>query len=458
MIKALWFLVRLALLIAVIVWVAERPGDVTISWLGYRIETSVGFALLFISVLIVLSALIYRFWRAFVSVPKIIRRYQSSQNREKGYNAVTKGLVAVASGDNYEASRQARRAEGLLPDQALTKLLGAQSALMNDDAVTARLKFQSLLEDKDAAFFGVRGLLNEARRKGDRHEAVRLMRHAESLQPRRSWIIKMLFDYEAEAGEWEKAEQTLSKAIKTGAIDRETGKKHRIAIYLARSDDAKIKGITHTAISFAKKAYKQNPGFPPAPIRLARLFIASNKQRAAARVIENAWAAMPHPDLINLWDDLAPDPKKGEDKAMTRFNWVKRLTARNPQHRESRMALGKAAMEARLWGEARAHLKAARAYRLLARLEQQESGNEAKAREWLEMAAETPAKPAWVCTSCGTVAPGGWAPLCSGCKGFDTLSWTAARADTHMPQTIQVTDYALIEPPESTSGISSSGK
>jgi HemY protein len=39
MIRLVLFLVSVAVIAAGFVWVADRPGDVAITWMGYRIET-----------------------------------------------------------------------------------------------------------------------------------------------------------------------------------------------------------------------------------------------------------------------------------------------------------------------------------------------------------------------------------------------------------------------------------
>ena len=46
MLRALLFIVKLAVLVLVAVWLANRPGDVVLEWFGYRVETSVGILLL----------------------------------------------------------------------------------------------------------------------------------------------------------------------------------------------------------------------------------------------------------------------------------------------------------------------------------------------------------------------------------------------------------------------------
>ena len=41
MIRIVLFLVSLAVIATGVAWIADRPGEVAITWMGYRIETSV---------------------------------------------------------------------------------------------------------------------------------------------------------------------------------------------------------------------------------------------------------------------------------------------------------------------------------------------------------------------------------------------------------------------------------
>ena len=54
MIRVILFLAAVTVLAAGFVWFADRPGDVAITWMGYRIETSVMVAALAIAGLVLL--------------------------------------------------------------------------------------------------------------------------------------------------------------------------------------------------------------------------------------------------------------------------------------------------------------------------------------------------------------------------------------------------------------------
>jgi len=62
------------------------------------------------------------------------------------------------------------------------------------------------------------------------------------------------------------------------------------------------------------------------------------------------------------------------------------------------------------------------AYKLLAKLERRESGDERASTQWLNKSIDAPADPAWLCSVCGAAHPR-WQAVCRSCASFDTLEW-----------------------------------
>ena len=452
MLKPFWYLIKLIVVVVAITWLASRPRNVDINWNGYLIETSFGFLLAVVISLIVVCALLYRFYRSIVAMPQVVRRYRKSQAREKGYEAVTKGLVAVAAGDVKGANKQAKRANNLIPGAPLAGSLSAQSALMSGDKARAHMEFETLLEDKNAAFFGLRGLMNEAFRDDDREQALLFLRTAENLHPRRAWIVRALFEAECQAREWVAADQTLTKAIRQNIYDRETGNDYRQTLLTARAQKALDNNMEPQAVSLAKKAYRIDPSFVPASTLYAKLLVKNGKRRAAIKVIEEAWAVRPHPDMDVLWAHMAPPPKgKTEaEKKQNHMKWFRRLYSLASYRPESNELMGKAAMDLKMYEDARNWLRAAGSYRLLAKLEQLDGRHDVQSREWLEMAATAKPGPTWVCGNCG-FEPMDWEPLCPSCHDFNTIDWRTPDHTTKRVSHISATrarDTGFIEPPE----------
>jgi len=192
MIRALWFFLKVGVLIAVAVWFAAHPGAISISWGGYQIKTSVGILVALVAVFFVVLYVLYRIARSVFGAPGRMGLSQKAKRRESGYRALTRGMVAVAAGDAVTAGRMARRADVLLNEPPLTMLLSAQAAQLNGDDEAARKYFKAMLERPDTAFLGLRGLLSDSLRGVKRTEALGYARKAHALQPKTPWLLTTL--------------------------------------------------------------------------------------------------------------------------------------------------------------------------------------------------------------------------------------------------------------------------
>jgi len=200
MIRTLWFALKVAVLIALAYWLAERPGEVSVTWLGYRIDTSVGILLLALAVLIAVASISYYIWRSLRRAPKSMGQGIQNSRRKRGYKALTQGMVAVAAGEADEAARHAKRADSLLDEPPLTMLLSAQAAQLNGDEAAAKRYFNAMLEKPETRFLGLRGLFMQAQREGDHQRALGCVRQAHALRPKTPWVVTDLFELSQRPG------------------------------------------------------------------------------------------------------------------------------------------------------------------------------------------------------------------------------------------------------------------
>jgi HemY protein len=422
--RALLFLVKLAVIVGIAVWVAERPGTVTLRWLNWELHSTVGVLILAVVVAAALAALLYRLWRLTIRSPRDYLRRRAQRRRERGYKALTQGMVAVAAGDAEEAKRQARRAATLLNEPPLTLLLAAQAAQLDGDEEAARDYFTRMIERDETAFLGLRGLLMQAIRSGDDAAALELAERAYKERPETPWVVRTLLDLQIRRGAWEKAIATLGQAQKISLIASDQAKRQRAAVLVEQSRALERAGDAAEALRLARDAHRLEPGFVPGAAQLAGLLIVQGKGREATRVIETAWSDTPHPALAQAYTAL-----KGEESPLDRARRFERLGELNRSTRDARLELADVAMAARLWGEARRHLEVAvelgptaRAYRMLAELEEEERGDPEAPPRWLRKAAEAAPDPAWVCERCGAAHPS-WSAKCEGCGSFASLVW-----------------------------------
>jgi HemY protein len=425
--RALPAIVVIALLVAAAVFIADRPGDVVIAWQGLSVETSVGVVALGVLVGGLVVALIYNLLRWIVGGPRAWVRARRERRRRDGYRALTQGMVAVAAGDAEEAQKLARKADALLAEPPLTLLLSAQAAQLNGDESAAARYFTAMLERPETAFLGLRGLLMQAMKAGDEATALRLAERAKTLRPRTPWVLTSLLELQSRAGQWSAAEATLGEAERRKALPpRES--RHRKAVLLHQhAAEAEAQGRASDAMRLETKAHALEPEFAPIAERYAQMMNLRGQSRRARRALEAAWRAAPHPALAAAYRALY-----AEEPPLLRYKRMERLAAAQPDHAESLLALAQAALEARLWGEARRHLAAAgadgatpsaRVCRLMAELEEAEHADAAAARTWLARAAAGAPDPAWLCQACGAESQS-WSSQCAQCRGFATLAWS----------------------------------
>ena len=183
-------------------WFADRPGTVTVEWLGYQVETSA-----FVGALA-------RRRRGRAADPGLggaalsahaprgrSRPMCASGGGSKGYDALSRGLLAIGVGDRTLAQRYAGIAGRNLPREPLTALLRAQAAQLKGDRDAARRAFEAMLDSPETQLLGLRGLFLEASRSNDNEAARALAEQAVKRDPKLAWGVNALFDMQARAGD-----------------------------------------------------------------------------------------------------------------------------------------------------------------------------------------------------------------------------------------------------------------
>ncbi len=427
MIKAIWTLVKISIVVGVCVWIADRPGTIAIDWMEYKLTFHVGFFFLAMLAVVVLGILIFSIIKTLLDIPKNMSRYRDITGKDKGMRALAIGMAAVAAGDAKAASYQAYRAKKFLKEQdPLVQLMEAQAARLNGDDLGAARSFIELLDNKDASFLGVRGLLQSALDNGDDVGALELGHKALEDYPKQGWILCIVYDLEVRARNWDSALKVLYRAEKAGAIAVNKANSDRVAMLLAQAEEAKEAGREEEYFRFLNKAYSYDKHFVPTVIRLSRMYIERNKQKAAASIIEAAWKVQPHSGLAALWDEVRPSAR--ENDSMARVRWFEKLLSFNSESVEGLLALANVLIGEGLWGEARKHLQKAETirpnvhlYKMWALLEERATHDKEAVQGWLEKAADAPRERVWICSETGRVYEE-WVPVSD--QGlFNTIIW-----------------------------------
>jgi len=440
MIKLLWRFFLLVVLAAGFAWIADRPGTLTIRWLGREIEMSF-IAGVVVAVLCVIAIwFVWSVFRRLWSSPQAVGRYWAYRKNRKGYESLSRGIIAAGAGDATAAAKHAAVAGNSLLDEPLVNVLAAQAAQLKGDRASVKRIFEAMTKSPDTEALGLRGLFSDARQSGDMAAARRHAERALALNPRLSWASGAVLQLQSAARDWPAAAATLSQQIKSGLMPTAEGNRKHAAV-LAAQALASEDGDKPRALDLALKAHKLDPALVPAALATARVLISQVSTRKASKILKETWLLSPHPDIAELQAHLIPG-----DGPEARYDRVRELLKEHKGGLEGSVALARAAASAKHWDVAREALAPwladrpqARICALMADIEEAE-GDKGRAREWLSRALTAPRDPIWV--SDGVASPR-WTPVSPVSGEIVPCEW---KAPFEMPEIAE--PPATIRPPE----------
>jgi HemY protein len=360
----------------------------------------------------------------------------------RGWRAVSRGLIAVGTGNLRIAERSAKEARKLLAGEPLALLLSAQAAQLGGHSAAAEGDFRQMLAHDETKLLGLHGLFVEARRRGDPAAALAFAEEAARRDPALAWAGEAVIEFRCRAGDWAGALEALDRQIHAKAISKTAGRRRRAVLLTAQAlalEDTDAERARTAATEAARLARDLVPAIAAA----ARLEARAGNLRRARRMLEKAFVERSHPELAEAYAELKP-----EETARERLARMKRLAQKMPGNAEALMAVARAAIDANDFALARNMIApltkdpTQRVCLIAAEIESAEHGDHGKAREWTARAVRARRDPAWVAD--GYVAEH-WLPISPISGRLDAFVWMVPQQQQAAPVLEQVTRQALAE-------------
>ena len=423
MIKILIFVVVVLALGGGFAWLADRPGDLVITWQGQQIEMSLMVGVSLVVALIVAILLGWWLIRTIWTSPHLVRRHLRARKRDRGYQALSTGLIAAGAGDAVTARKMSKRTRGLISarQEPLIHLLEAQTSLIEGDHAAARSKFESMAEDPETRDLALRGLYLEARRLGEEEAARHFAEKAVEAAPQLPWAAQATLEFRSREGDWDGALRLLEKQRMARVVKREDADRNKAVLLTARAMQ-RLDGDSQGARDDALEALRLAPDLVPAAVTAAKALFREDNLRKGSKILEKVWKAEPHPEVASTYVRA-----RIGDSALDRLKRAEKLEALKPNNIESLAAVGHAALDAQQFERARAKAEAAARlgsresiYLLLADIEEAETGDQGRVRHWLGQAVRAGRDPAW--TADGYVSEK-WAAVSPVTGKLDAFVW-----------------------------------
>jgi len=454
----LWSLIKIVLFVCVIAaltlgagYLMETDGSIRLS-VGAQeftlgpLQAVIALMLLILAVWIFLKLfnLLIATLRFLNGDETAITRYFDRRSERKGYEALADGLTALAAGEGREAMNKAAKAERHLRKPELTNLITAQAAEMAGDRAKAEAVYKQLLTHDNTRFVGVRGIMKQRLSEGDTETALKLAEKAFALKPKHVETQDVLLQLQAGKEDWTGARKTLAAKLSSGSLPRDVHRRRDAVLALSEAKNME----TDAAATEAIEANRLSPDLIPAAVMAAKSYIDQDKPRYATRVLKKAWDVHPHPDLAAAFAEIAPD--ETPEARIKRFTVLTKL---NPNDPETKMLLAELHIAAEDFPAARKAMgglasdaPTARSLTIMAAIERGEGADDTVVRGWLTRALTASRGPQWVCDNCQSIHSA-WAPVCSSCSGFDTLSWKVpAEGEVAMPGSTEMLPLIVGKP------------
>ncbi|KIN62864.1 HemY domain protein [Sulfitobacter noctilucicola] len=450
----LWSLIKIVVFVAVVAALAwgagyllESQGGVQVTVLGTEfsfgpLQSVIAVIVLLVAVWLLLKifSLLVATWKFLNGDETALSRYFDRNRERKGFDALSEGLMALASGEGRVALAKAQKADKYLNKPALTNLLTAQAAELAGDRKMAEETYRKLVADESTRFVGVRGIMKQKLAEGDTDTALKLAEKAFALKPKHGETGDILLQLQAQKEDWTGARKTLSAKLKNGQLPRDVHKRRDAVLALSEAREVFDEGNDIAARESAIEANRMSPDLIPAAVMAARGYIEQGKPRYAARVLAKGWSVHPHPDLAAAFAEIEPD-----EKPAARIKRFKALTKSKPDHPETKMLNAELFIADEDFPAARRALgdlvetdPTARSVTLMAAIERGEGASDTVVKGWLARALTVSRGPQWICDNCQHIHHD-WAPMCTNCKSFDTLTWkTPPMSEVAMPGGVQM--------------------
>ena len=404
-------------------WLADRPGELDVTFGGnhYNVPLITAAA----GVVAIVAAILIIWWliKSIIQSPYTLRRHFRARKRDRGYQSLSTGLIAAGAGDAEAARRMTKQAGKLLnsDQEPLIKLLEAQTAMLEGRSDDARKGFEAMIEDPETKLLGLRGLYIEAQRVGAREAARHYAVEAAKEAPQLEWASSAVMGQLCSEGDWDGALKLVEARKQALAHSKDVVKKERAALLTAKAMATVDVDHAH-AKAIALEANKLAPDLVPATVVAARALFADGEVRKGSKILEAAWKCSPHPDIASTYVY-----GRAGDTVQDRLKRAKHLVTLRSNNAEGSLAVARAAYEAGDYRLARDNAEQVlrgspreSAYLLLADIEEAETGDQGKVRQWLAQAVKAPRDPAW--TADGYVSEQ-WSPVSPVTGRLNSFEW-----------------------------------
>lgn len=423
MLKIILFLAIILGLGTGFAWLADRPGNLVLTIANQQIEVSLIVAAAGILAAIISVMIIWWLIKSILTSPQAMGRYFRARKRDRGYQALSGGLIAAGAGNADLARRLTKKTDGLLSSdqEPLVRLLDAQTAILEGKHEEAQAQFADMLDNDETRLLGLRGLYLEAQRLGEAEAVTQYAEKAAQEAPQLAWATNATLKSRSQNGDWDRAIAMLETRRSQKQIDKTEAARKRAVLITAKAMTL-LATEPKEARNLALEAISDAPDLVPAAVTAAEALFALGDLKKGSKILETIWKKEPHPQVGQAYLHA-----RSGDSAEDRLKRAEKLASMKQNNPESLLLLAEAHLGTGDFAKARQEIEAVvrqrpteRAWLMLADIEEAETNDQARVRQWLSNAVKAPRDPQWTADG---YASDQWAPISPVTGELDAFEW-----------------------------------
>lgn len=349
--RLFWLLLILAIAIGVSLLAGQNTGYVLVKTPAYRLETSLNFLIVLITLSFIFLHLALRLFHYTRNLPATVRAYKEYLRKKAGHQALIDSLHALVEGRYDLAEKTASKALDLGEDAGLTALIGARAAHKLRHK-TRRDYFLSEAE-RLAPKAAIARLLTQAEMLLDDQQyqlALTILQRLAAIEPHYQPALSMELKIQTRLKNWDRVLTILKSLEKTDVIEVLKIKEIRL-----QAHQALIKRYAQDVSSlntYWKKLGEEDQFNERLVLTVVPLLIEAGAHDEAARIVEMNLTKHWSSALVRLLGNcMTSAPTKQLQQAEY---WL----MNHPNDADLLETLGKFCVRLKLWGKAESYYEA----------------------------------------------------------------------------------------------------
>ncbi|MFC5473851.1 heme biosynthesis protein HemY [Paraherbaspirillum soli] len=353
------FFLRLVALFAVAIGLAVmaryNPGNVVLFFPPYRIDLSLNFFAVLLTILFIVLYVLIRTIRATQKLPGRVIAYRRHKRETNANNALRDALKALLEGRFGQAEKAATRAAELPENLGVSALMAARAAHRMGQSERRDIWLASVEDNqalKTARLITALDLLVDDHKS---HAALDVVKELNASGTRHIHALRLALKANQQAKNWPEVLRLVRTLDKHAALHPALSKRLRELAY-----DGLLSDPSHDAESIGRlwsTVPNEDRIKPFIAMRAAQAFNQRGLHGEARAIVEKSLVAEWDVRLLPVYRDAAADEASPE--LLAQIEHCERWAAKSPNDAELALTLGSFCLKQKLWGKAQRHLEQA---------------------------------------------------------------------------------------------------